>query len=192
MTLSAQIEAILFWKGESTSKTKLASILSVTVAQIEAGLVTLEKELDGRGIQLIRKEDEVVLATHKEISGTIEKLIKEEIHRDLGKAGLETLALVLYRGPISRSDIDYIRGVNSQFILRNLLIRGLVEKVTDEKDQRRFLYKPTFDLLTHLGIKSIDELPEWQAVQAEITEATTAKEAVNKESSESAETGESH
>lgn len=184
MTLSAQIESILFWKGEPISKVKLGTILAVPLKEIEVGLNTLEKNLEGRGIQLVRKEDEVTLATDKEMSGIIEKLIKEEIHRDLGKAGLETLALVLYRGPISRSDIDYVRGVNSQFILRNLLIRGLVEKVTDEKDQRRFLYKPTFDLLTHLGIKNIEELPEWQDVRNTLTKAEEKSE-VETESTES-------
>ena len=191
MQLSAKIEAILFWKGEPISKTKLGTILSVSVKEIEAGLLALEKSLESRGVQLVTKDDEVMLATSKEVSGLIEKLIRDEIHRDLGKAGLETLALILYRGPISRSDIDYVRGVNSQFILRNLLIRGLVEKITDEKDQRRFLYKPTFDLLTHLGIKNLSELPEWQTIQDELTRATapdTAHESAQADSGEKDET----
>lgn len=187
MTTSARIEAILFWKGEPLSKATLRTILSLSEKEIEVGLATLEKDLESRGLQLIRKEDEVALATHKEMSGIIEALIKEEIHRDLGKAGLETLALILYRGPISRSDIDYIRGVNSQFILRNLLVRGLVEKVTDEKDQRRFLYKPTFDLLTHLGIKSIEELPEWNTVRESLILAQTANEATAPEEAQTSE-----
>ena len=91
----------------------------------------------------------------------IEELCKEELSRDLGKAGLETLSIVLYRGPITRSGIDYIRGVNSTFILRNLLIRGLVEKIPNPNDQRSFLYRATFDLLSHLGIPRVEDLPEY-------------------------------
>ena len=84
----------------------------------------LEQDLKGRGLSLVRTDDEVMLGTAKEFSGLIEDLAKEELSRDLGKAGLETLSIVLYLGPITRADIDYIRGVNSQFILRALLIRA--------------------------------------------------------------------
>jgi segregation and condensation protein B len=86
----------------------------------------------------------------------------------LGKAGLETLAIILYQGPISRADIDYIRGVNSQFIVRNLLIRGLIERVDNPTDARSFLYKTTLDLLSHLGISKIQDLPEYDQVRRDI------------------------
>jgi segregation and condensation protein B len=75
--------------------------------------------------------------------------------KDLGKAGLETLSIILYQGPISRAEIDYIRGVNSNFILRNLLIRGLIERVENPHDQRSFLYKPTLELISYLGLSKI-------------------------------------
>jgi segregation and condensation protein B len=84
--------------------------------------------------------------------------------KDLGKAGLETLSIVLYKGPISRADIDYVRGVNSAFILRNLSVRGLITK-EDNK------YKPTLDLISHLGIKHIDELPDKETILAELDKA---------------------
>jgi len=116
----------------------------------------------------VRTNDDVMLGTTKEMSSTIEKLTKEELVRDLGKAGLETLSIVLYQGPISRADIDFIRGVNSQFILRNLLIRGLVERVENPKDARSFLYKTTLSLLAHLGITKIEELPEYSQVRDDI------------------------
>jgi segregation and condensation protein B len=110
-----------------------------------------------------------MLVTRQEAAPLIEGLVKEELSRDLGKAGLETLSTVLYKGPISRRDIDYIRGVNSQFILRNLLVRGLIEKITDAKDERRFLYRPTFELLQSLGVSSVSDLPEYAKVQEELT-----------------------
>src|SRR3989344_3911323 len=129
--------------------------------EVITALGVLKEKLLGRGVTLIEKDDEVMLGTAPEASGMIEELSKEELSRDLGKAGLETLSIVLYRGPITRSGIDYICGVNSTFILRNLLIRGLVEKIPNPNDQRSFLYRATFDLLSHLGIPRVEDLPEY-------------------------------
>ena len=81
---------------------------------------------------------------------------------------METLSIILYQGPISRSDIDYIRGVNSQFILRNLLIRGLIERIDNPNDARSFLYKVSINLLANLGINKIEELPEYEQVKKDI------------------------
>lgn len=168
MNLSAQLEAILFWKAEPISLKKLAALLNIDIAAVKNGLQELETALQGRGLTLVRTDDEVMLGTAKEISPQIEQLTKEELTRDLGKAGLETLSIILYQGPISRADIDYIRGVNSQFIVRNLLIRGLVERVENPKDARSFLYKTTLQLLSHLGISKIEELPEYEQVRSDI------------------------
>jgi segregation and condensation protein B len=168
MTLDAQIESLLFWKGEPMSFKKLADILKKTPEEIHEAVLLLETKLAGRGIQLVKKDDEIMLGSAAEMGPIIETLIKEELVRDLGKAGLETLSIILYRGPVARRDIDYIRGVNSQFILRNLLVRGLVEKVPNPEDQRTFLYKPTFDLLTHMGLSSIEQLPEYKGIQTEL------------------------
>ena len=122
-------------------------------------------------------DEEIMLGTAKELSPLIEQITKEELIKDLGKAGLETLSIVLYQGPISRAGIDYIRGVNSQFILRNLLIRGLIERVDNPADSRSFLYKPTLALLSHLGISSIAELPEYEQVKKDIENFKGSKEA---------------
>ncbi len=168
MDLDKKIEAILFWKGEPMKLKKLADMFSVSLEDIQFGINTLKESLQNRGVALIEKEDEVMLATAPEFSSIIEELTKEELSKDLGKASLETLSIVLYQGPIKRSEIDYIRGVNSQFILRSLLVRGLIEKITDPKDARTFVYKPSFELLAHLGVKNIEELPEYEAVRKDI------------------------
>ena len=110
------------------------------------------------------------LTTITEASELIKQITKEELTKDLGKAALETLAIVLYQGPISRADIDYIRGVNSSFILRNLMIRGLIERMNNPNDPRGYLYRPTFELLSHLGITSVKELPEFDTVQENLTD----------------------
>ncbi len=167
-TLSARIEAVLFWKAEPVSLKKLASLLEVDLPEIENGLKDLENSLQGRGLTLVQTDGEVMLGTAKELSALVSQLAKEELSRDLGKAGLETLSIVLYQGPIARADIDYIRGVNSQFILRNLLIRGLVERVDNPKDSRSYLYKTTLELLSHLGLSKITDLPEYEAVRNDI------------------------
>ena len=175
MTLDAKIESVLFWKAEPIALPKLAKIFGVDDAKIKEGLKVLEDRLSGRGVALVFKDDEVALRTAPESSGFIDKLAKEELTRDLGKAGLETLSIVLYQGPISRREIDYVRGVNSNFILRNLLVRGLVEKISNPKDQRSFLYRPTFDLLSHLGISKIEDLPEYASFRSEIETFVSAE-----------------
>lgn len=168
MELEAKIEAILFWKGEPVTLKKLAALIEADEAQVKEAIATLKEKLSGRGIVLIEKEDEVTLGTAPALSEVFEKLTKEELSKDLGKAGLETLSIVLYKGPIKRSEIDYIRGVNSNFILRNLLVRGLVEKVQAPDDQRSFLYKPTMETFSFLGITKIEDLPEYQSTVAEL------------------------
>ena len=179
LPLSAQIEAILFWKGEAVSRKKLADILKVSKSAIDEGLIELEKNLAGtsggqagtaRGLVLVQKEDEVMLGTSPAVSAIIEQLTKDELTRDLGKAGLETLSIVLYRGPCSRREIDHIRGVNSTFILRNLLIRGLVEKVNSPTDQRSFLYKPTMELITFMGLTKLEDLPEFDSMRDKVAQ----------------------
>jgi segregation and condensation protein B len=168
MDLAAKIEAILFWKAEPVATKKLAQLLGVNAIALKDGLAALENSLKGRGVTLVQTDEEVMLGTAKELSPLIEQLTKDELTRDLGKAGLETLSIVLYQGPISRADIDYIRGVNSQFILRSLLIRGLVERVDNPADARSYLYKPTLDLLSHLGVSKIADLPEYEQVRNDI------------------------
>jgi segregation and condensation protein B len=167
-TLEKQLEAVLFWKGEPVSIKKLSQTFETTEEEISSVLNKLETALSNRGIVLVRKDGEVTLATSKDASPIIEKLTKDELVRDLGKAGLETLSIITYQGPISRAEIDYIRGVQSNFILRNLMIRGLIEKITNPKDQRSFLYKPTFEMLSFMGITKIEDMPSYNEARAEI------------------------
>lgn len=167
-SLEKQIEAVLFWKGEPISIKKLSQALEKTEEEIKGALKILENNLSNRGIILVYKDDEVTLGTSKEVSEIIEKLTKDELIKDLGKAGLETLSIIIYQGPISRAEIDYIRGVQSNFILRNLMIRGLVEKVPNPKDQRSFLYKPTFEMLSFMGVSKIEDMPNYTEARNEI------------------------
>ena len=190
--LQNKIEAILFWKGEPMSRKRLAEILSSSAKasdgqgrigqlEINEAIEKLQENLKNRGIVLIEKDDEITLGTAPELSPLIEKLQKEELNKELSKASLETLSIILYKNGISRSEIDYIRGVNSSFILRALSVRGLVERETDPKDNRRYIYKPSFELMSYMGIKSLEELPDWAEVNGSIEIAAKNLEEESKE-----------
>ncbi len=183
MNLDSKIEAILFWKSEPISIKKLSEILKVSPAQIEESAKILDNKLKDRGLDLLWHDNQLELRTNSSSSEIIKNLSREELSKDLGKAGLETLAIILYKGPVKKSEIDYIRGVNSQFILRNMLVRGLIKRQVDPKDARSFVYKASFDLLSHLGIKTLRDLPEFENIKNQlenfVTQTNDAKDNVN-------------
>lgn len=168
MKLESKIEGLLFYKGEDITIKKLSELFEVSLDEINEALNNLDKSLIDRGIVILRKDDSVALGITPLLSPLIESIRKDEISKELSRASLETLSIILYKNGVSRSEIDYIRGVNSSFILRNLLIRGLIEKVTDEKDTRRILYRPTFETISYMGITSIDQIPNYKEVRAEL------------------------
>lgn len=166
--LSRKIEAVLFWKAAPISKKDLGKLLKTDDQALTNGITALRQQLGNRGLTVLETDDEISLGTAKDLSDLINQLAKEELTKDLGKAGLETISIILYQNPISRAEIDYIRGVNSQFILRALLIRGLIERVDNPKDSRGFLYKPTIQLLSFMGISNIQDLPDYEKVRTDI------------------------
>src|SRR3989344_15436 len=180
INLESKIEAILFWKGEPVSFKKLEDILKVSKEEIKDAVFNLKNNLENRGIVLLEKNNPARNASHgdagrdltfgtpPELSKLFEALQKEELNKELSKASLETLSIVLYKNGVSRAEIDYIRGVNSSFTLRALSVRGLIERETDSKDSRRYIYKPSFELMSYMGIKSIEELPDYGKVRKEI------------------------
>lgn len=168
LPLEVQIEALLFWKAEPQNVKTLSEIFAVTETEIRAGLVELERSLAARGLRVIAKNDEFTLGTAPELGGWLEQLAKEELKADLGRAGLETLTVVFYRGPVAKSEIDYIRGVNSSSTLRHLLIRGLIAKKPNPTDARSLLYEPTFEAMSLLGLARSDKLPEFETVKKQI------------------------
>jgi segregation and condensation protein B len=174
MDTEQKIEAILFFKGESMSRKKLSDFLGVGSIEINESIEKLKENLKSRGIVLQEKENEITLGTAPELSELIQKLQKEELNKELSKASLETLSIILYKNGVGRALIDYIRGVNSSFTLRALSIRGLIEKSVDPEDSRRFIYKPTFELLSFMGVKSVEELPDYDLVKNSIESTAQA------------------
>ncbi len=170
LTIEAKIEGILYYKGEDVSKNELATLLSVTEEEIDQAINNLDTILINRGLVIVKNDNHYRLSTAKELGPLIESIHKEEISKELTKASLETLAIIIYLEGVARSEIDYVRGVNSSFIIRNLLIRGLVNKKIDPNDNRRLLYYPTTELLSFMGISNITELPNYQEIKKQLIE----------------------
>ena len=120
--LTKKIDVILFYMAEPVEISFLAKTLEVSKKEVLEAVNELQKSLENCGVRLVHHNEEVTLVTAPEYAETIEKIVKEERERDLGRAGIETLAIVAYKGPVSKKEIEYIRGVNSQWALRNLLL----------------------------------------------------------------------
>lgn len=172
MDLEKQIEAVLFYLAEPVKLSFLAKTLEVKEKELAEAILNLDKTLEGRGIRLVSHNGEISLTTHPDLGPLIDKIIKEERERDLGRAGIETLTIIAYKGPVTKKEIEYIRGVNSQYALRNLLLRGLIERSVSKVDERMVVYTVTSDTIRFLGLQNISELPEYSdmRVQLEVTE----------------------
>lgn len=168
MSLDSQIEAVLFYRTEPYEKDALATFFDVPLETVNSGLQILAERLKTGGTRLIQTDTMVQLLAAPEHSELIERLKKEELSSDIGKAGAETLAIITYRGPLSRTEIDKIRGVNSTFIIRNLLVRGLIERRDHPSDSRSFIYAVTPMFLSHLGVTTREELPDFETVMNSI------------------------
>ena len=153
------IEAILFSYGEPMDIKKIAKMLDKKEEEIKSALNEFEEKLkdENRGLKLVFNGEQVQLVTKPEFSEFLEEFIKEEFKENLTPAALETLSLIAYLCPITRAKIDYFRGVNSSFIIRNLMMRGLIERV-----EGSYQYRTSFDLIKHLGFSKIEELPEYE------------------------------
>jgi segregation and condensation protein B len=165
--LAAQVQALLFALGRPLSRKELAQKLGSDAVSLNEALAELQS-VSG-GIVVVDDGSEVELRTAQGASELIERIRKEEYARELGRAGAEALAAVLYRGPLTRSEIDFIRGVNSSQTLRTLTTRGLVRKVQNPKDERSFLYEPTTDLLSQLGVSRVEDLPDYAEVKEKLS-----------------------
>lgn len=163
MPLDILLEGLLFYKSEPLKKSAILKQFNVTGEDLATTITILRNRLEGGATRLLETDTEVELVTAPALAPFIEELRKADIKNDIGKAGAETLAIVLYKGPISRTEIDRVRGVNSSFILRNLLIRGLVER-SSEKKGSGYLFSCTPALLAHLGVTNVSELTDFARI----------------------------
>ncbi|MGC9599199.1 MAG: SMC-Scp complex subunit ScpB [Minisyncoccia bacterium] len=163
----ASLEALLFIHGEPLSYKKIASVLNLKKGEAESLAEELGKRLEapGRGLHLVADKEKIQLATKPAFGKLLEDFVKDELMEELTPASLEALSIVAYLGPISRAKLEYLRGVNSIVILRSLMIRGLIERLPDPEHPSGFLYRPTFELMKHLGIAAEKDLPEYEKFQ---------------------------
>lgn len=164
----AELEAMLFAYGEPVPLKKIALILKMNEAELREALAAMKEELarEARGLFLTMSDDAVQLVTKPRFETVLNALLKEEFQETLTPAALETLSIICYAGPIARSEIDYIRGVNSSFTVRSLLVRGLVERSPHPQRPHLYLYRPTLKMVHHLGMQSVRDLPEYDRLQS--------------------------
>lgn len=159
MKLEQIIEGLLFATGESYTVSELARLVARDQDEVEEALSDLEFALEGRGIQMIRTNKSITLVAIKEVAPLLEALKKAEISAPLSQAALDTLSVVLYCSPIEKRHIDHIRGVDSRAMLRTLRSRDLVR---ESKSGSQIVYNPTIKLLRFMGIKSVEDMPDFK------------------------------
>lgn len=167
MTLDALLEAILFAAASPVGVQKLANLSEHPTDEVEEALKTLGNRLkeSGSGLQLARAGKEVELVTVGEAAEAVAKAGAQEIQGELTRPSLEALTILAYRGPMTRPEIEQIRGVQSALILRNLMLRGLVEQ-REETRLGQPMYAVTLDFLKHLGIADVSELPDYESLRS--------------------------
>ena len=167
MNIESVIESLLFISGEPMNFKKLAKIIAVKESDVKlsAEKLSVEYSKSDRGLKIIVKDGRVQMVTSGENSLFVEKYLKADIEGELSRAALEVISIVAYRGPISRAEIEEIRGVNCSFTLRHLAIRGLVERISNPNDARAYLYRISFDFLKKLGIEKVEDLPKYNELR---------------------------
>lgn len=172
--LKSKIESLLFACGRPVKLAELARFLQTDKAQVKSLLNQIKQDFSARGFCLVEHDEKYQLATSGENAKTVGDFLNAEIREKLTEAAVETLAIVVYKQPVSRAEIENIRGVNSQYILRQLLIRGMIEKTPSAEDARRNVYRTTLDFMHHLGLNHIKELPDFEALTKNVSlEAVT-------------------
>jgi segregation and condensation protein B len=161
-------QAYLFAEGGMLSIKRLEQLLGCDRADVVRTLHELSLELQGSGLALIQSDTEATLAVSPHESEALRAQYEKELGAVIGEAGLETLAIILYRGPSTRADIDYIRGVNTSSTIRTLLARGLLERAGNPADSREYIYRPTVELLAHIGAQSMHDVPEYGTISSEL------------------------
>lgn len=164
--LGTKLEALLFAAAKPLTVKKLAEFLDAEVEEVEAALAQLIERLHTKesGIRLVRTGNEIQMMTSPDCTKLVRDFLDAEITGELTRPQLETLTVIAYRQPITKPELEQIRGVNCSLIIRNLLMRGLIE-VEESKEKFGFVYRVTHDFLRFLGITSVAELPQYETLR---------------------------
>ena len=157
------IESILFVSGEPLEKAYIAKIADATMEEVKLALEKIQEryQAPSSGLSLVCKDAIVQLVSNPKNGSFVEDLVKSELSENISPTAMEVLAIIAYRGPISKADLESLRGVNCAYILRNLLLRRLIEKSENPHDGRGNVYSITIDFLKKLGVDSMEKLPKY-------------------------------
>lgn len=160
----SKIEAILFACGDPVELERLAGFLKLNKDEISTELNRLKDfyKNNKTGLQIVSKGNTIQLVSNRRMGESIASFMNKRVNEPLTRTALEVLSVVAYRGPISRAQIEHIRGVNCSFMIRNLAIRGLIERQDNPVDSRSYLYAISYEFLKSMGIEDIKNLPDFE------------------------------
>ena len=161
--LESQLESLLFVANKALKLKDLAKFFQVENSEIKEAISNLKQEYQKnklRGLEILEHQDEYQLLSSRENSQIVQNFFKYNFTGDLSPASLETLSVIAYREPVSKGDLERIRGVNCSLILRNLLMRGLVKENFDKKKQETY-YSITPEFLKYLGLEKVQDLDQY-------------------------------
>lgn len=159
--LTSQLESLLFVSNKPLTAKQLAKFSGSDEEQVALALQELAQIRANSGIVLLNTGSEYQLATNSDHSDMVRNFLNSDLRESLTDATTEVLAIIAYRQPISKAEIESIRGVNSQYSVRALLMRGLIEKIPNPQDSRSSLYQITTEFLQQLGLTSTNDLPSF-------------------------------
>ncbi len=161
MELKYLLESLLFVSGKPLEIKDLSSFLKKDKQEIEIALQELMAEYKDRncGLRIIESGKKYQMASAPDNAKIVQEFLQTEISGELTPASLETLTIIAYRGPIKKSDLEKIRGINCSLILRNLLIRGLIEEINKDGDDRE--YNVSLEFIKFLGLDRVKDLPDY-------------------------------
>ena len=163
MNLKSQLESLLFVSLKPLSAKDLAVACQSSAEEVSAALKELAADYSSaeRGLVLVDNAGRYQLATTGENAEMIQAFLKDETSGELSQPSLETLTIIAYRGPLSKGQLERLRGVNCSLIIRNLLLRGLIEEKFDRRRQEN-LYTVTHDFVRFLGLDNLEQLPDYE------------------------------
>lgn len=168
MELLSKIESLLFVSNKPLTLKQLVKFSGGSEPDVQTALNQLAATRAGSGVVLLNAPDGYQLATNSENSEVVKDFLNADLRESLTEATVEVVAIIAYRQPISKAEIESIRGVNSQYSLRALLMRGLIEKIPNPNDARGSLYQITTEFLQQIGITSVEDLPDFEELVGKI------------------------
>lgn len=165
--LKSVLESLLFVSSKPVSAKEFAKILEQPLPEVKAALEELAKERTD-GVVILESNGQYQMSTNPQNSTQVKNFLNTELREKLTDATVEVLGIIAYRQPISKAEIEAIRGVNSQYSLRHLLMRGLIEKISNPNDARSVYYQTTTEFLQHMGLSSVKDLPAFEDLVQQI------------------------